>query len=260
MDDPLLGPPIVSFPGPLDRRMRLGPFPSGRDALKFVAYAAVGAIFAPTPYPMLAVPIVLAGLLVTLWKPGGEGIDERLAVLVKFAVRRGRRSAGPRPAPVRSGLRSSVVSVGAGSWAAVVRTGGVPVAFLPPLELARRFDLYRELLRSLGSDWRFLATAAPIFTGPLVPGSPSAAAPDRAARLGYQALVQLLCRRRAVRQIYVALTTSGERLSSSSQLEQAAQALEHRLEGLGVRAERLHGRVLMAAVRRLGLRGPGEAG
>ena len=36
--------PWIGLPATFDRRLRMGPFPSVRDALKFATYAAVGAI------------------------------------------------------------------------------------------------------------------------------------------------------------------------------------------------------------------------
>ena len=39
--------PDVALPVAIGRRMRLGPFPSARDALRFLAYATAGAVVIP---------------------------------------------------------------------------------------------------------------------------------------------------------------------------------------------------------------------
>ncbi len=260
MDGLAQGPPLVALPGRLDRRLRLGPFASGRDALKFLGYAAVGLVFAPTPEPLLAVPFVLTGALVTLYRPGGEGLDARLATVVRYGLRRARSGASVTAAPTRLGAHSGVVARGDGRVAAVLRTGGVPLAFLPPGELARRFDLYRDLLRSLDGEVRILATTAPIFARALLPGPANGTERERAARDGYAELVRLLLAGRRVRRVYVALSSTGAAEGALGRLEVGVGTLLERLSALGLDPRRLEGRALWAAAGRLGLRPSGEAG
>src|ERR1700688_4681805 len=51
-------PVVVGLPESLDRRMRLGPFPSARHALKFAAYAAVGGSVAAILGVVLTIPLL----------------------------------------------------------------------------------------------------------------------------------------------------------------------------------------------------------
>ncbi len=260
MEEPASGPPVVPLPGRLDRRLRLGPFASDREALKVLGYVAVGAVFAPTSMPLLAVPFVLVGAVLTLYRPGGEGLDARLATVLRYAWRSSRTGAPVTRTRVRLGDRTRTVAVGPDGFAAVVRTGGVPLAFLPPEELARRFDLYRDLLRSLDRDVRVLATTAPIFVRTLLPGTAGGDAEERAARDGYTELVRVLLTGRRVRRVYLGLTASGDAPRAGDRLDVSVEALLGRLSSLGLRAERLEGRTLWAAARRLGLRPAGGGG
>lgn len=259
MVSPPVGPPVVPLPGRLDRRLRLGPFPSGRDALKFLVYAGTSAVLAPTPFPFLAVPVVVVGLVVTLWRPGGEAVDSRLASRAGFLYRRWRGRA-----PVKGGRRpaanAAVAALGGGTFVAVVRTGGVPLAFLPPEELAVRFEQYRELLRALRPEVCWLATSARIHLRSVVPGDRPVPPSERAGRHGYTELIAILCRRRAVRQVYYGLVATETGVAAVAELRVAVSSLVDRLAALGLRAEPLRGRALWAAVARLGWRGEGEAG
>ncbi len=255
MEEPSAVPPRAAVPSRLHRRLRLGPFPSGRDALKFLAYAAVAAILAPTTAPLLGAPIVLVGLLVAVYKPGGEALDERAAVLLRYALRR-RGEPVPMSARVpRGGLRGSIVPLGDGRSAAIVRTAGVPLAYLPPAELARRFELFRQLLRSIEGDLFLLVTSTPIFPDPIVPDRLARGSHDASARGGYRELVTLLARRRAVRRVYLGLASTASGEETIPRLEAAMGALLDSLAALGIGAERLRDRPLADAATRLGLGG-----
>lgn len=248
------GPPVVPLPGRLDRRLRLGPFPSGRDAIKFLVYAGVGAVFAPTPYPYLAVPFVAVGGVVALLRPGGETIDGRLVVWARFAARR--FAGGPSMSRGRSRAvsRGAVTALPDGRYASVVRAAGVPLAFLPPQELERRFELFRAALRAGDGSLAVLVTTAPLHARSVLPPPAGRASSDRAARDGYAQLLLLLVSRRAVRRVFLASFASGPRADAESRLGLATTALVDRLAEIGVTAEPLVGRTLWAATARLGLR------
>ncbi len=248
------GVPWVSVPEPLDRRARLGPFAGARDAAKFVAGAAVGAIVGLAVEPWAGVPFVVVGAIVALWRPDGEPIDGRLVAVARWTMRKATGS--PRVTAAGAGRPAdpgATVRLPDGRAAAVLRCGGVPLAFLPPAELARQFDLYRELLRSVEGELIVLATAAPIHAPAIVPaGGPAIAEAERAARDGYRELVELLARRRAVRHVLLALAQAVPGEEGLRRLDAGAELLRGRLADLGVRAERLRGRPLADAARRLG--------
>lgn len=246
-------PPVVPCPERLDRPLRLGPFPSGRDALKFVGYVAVGALLVPWAGVVAWVPFVLAGLVVSLWRPEGEGLDTRLLRLVRWRLRSlvregsmSRRWEVPRD-------HRSVVPLPTGGYVAVLRSGGIPLAYLPPLELRRRFELYRELLRTLDGSLVLLSTRAPIHRASFLPSEPSPSGTERAAREGYRELVEVIVRRRSVRHVYVAVQEPGAGAEALSKLENRLGPLTERFGALGLHPVRLRDRALSYAAARLSL-------
>lgn len=245
---------VIALPERVDRRLRLGPFPSARDALKFLAYAAVGAVLDGPIGPGAAVAVVVAGFVLSVWKPDGEAVDERAVSFVRWKLRprpvEGDVTGNPdRGLPL---LRAGFLRVGPSFLAVVVRTGGTPVAYLPPEELARRFELYRELLGSSEGPIAFLVTGASLRAEPFAPARTAKEEPDREARSGYVQLVELLCRRRSVRRVYVALAGIAEGPDAFARLDATAARAVERLEEFGVRPVRLRGRELAEAGRRLG--------
>jgi len=249
-------PPWVSFPERLDRRMRLGPFPSGRAAVKFVVAAAVGAIVSLAVDPWAGLPIVAVGAFVAMWQLDGEPLDDRAVALARWSVR---RLAGAPP--MREGVggttdgSATVLHLADGRSAAIVRTGGVPLAFLPPSELAGQFDRYRQMLRAVEGGIIVLATSAPIYAAAVLPREPTGEAAERSAQDGYRELVTLLARRRSVRRVLVAVVQDASGPEASRRLESAVDLLRERLADLGVRSERLRARALADAARRLGFTG-----
>ena len=243
----------VSVPERLDRRMRLGPFASGRDAVKFVAAVAVGAVVSLAVVPWAGLPIVVVGGVVAFWRPDGDPLDERLLTWVRWATRRTGRPGGLM-APSREGpaSRRAIVRTPDGRSAALLRASGVPLAFLPPADLTAQFERYRELLRSVDGTLVVVARTSPIFAGAVLP--PAGAVPDaeRAACDGYRELVTLLARRRSVRTLVLAVVRPDAGPVGEARLAAAADLLQARLADLGVRASRLTGRPLVDAARRIG--------
>ncbi len=248
-----VGGPVVALPERLDRPMRLGPFGSGRDALKFVVYAAVGALFVPLVGVLVWLPFLAVGLAVALWRPDGEAIDARTVRYVRWRVRRhqGVRSVTELGAPVqgRGIVRTS------GGFVGVLRVGGIPLAYLPPEELAHRFEGFRDALRPLDGRLLLLATRGPIHPTPFAPAEPTPVGPEAAARAGYRELVELIVRRRPVRQVFVALVAAGVGPGAVRQLEAQLTGLADRLRAVGLRPARLRDRSLRDAAGRLGFRG-----
>jgi hypothetical protein len=248
------GTPWSPCPERLDRRLRLGPFASGRDVLKFVTSIAVAAIVSLAIAPWAGLPIAMLGAVVSLWRPNGEALDERLLARIRWAAR---RNAGPLPmtglAPGGAGSGRTSLVLADGRSLAVLRTGGVPLAFLPPAELARQFELYRQLLRSVEAGLLLHATGVPICAEAIRPTGAPRSDEEAAARDGYRELVELLARRRTVRRVLVAVLTDGTAPERTPHLEGAVGRLRERLADLGLRSERLRDRALVAAARQLGL-------
>jgi hypothetical protein len=246
MPEPVDDPPVVRMPERMDRRLRLGPFPSGRDAIKFLTYAAAGAVVAPFVSPFLWLPLVGVGFGLAVWHPDGRPIDARLLTFVHWKVRSFARGGGlnPRWSAV---TRHGIVRLSSSRHAAVIRTGGCPVAYLPPTELARRFELYRDLLRATEGRLTILASIVPIRVAPLLPPSSSSKGADDAAREGYLELVRLLCRRRSLRRIYFALATDATAPEALAQLEGEVASMVERLTGFGLHPVRLTDRALQEA-------------
>jgi hypothetical protein len=232
------GAPVVRLPERMDRRLRLGPFPSARDAVKFLSYAAAGAVVAPFVSPFVWLPLVGAGFAIAVWHPEDQPIDARVLTYVLWKARSFSRGVALTPGS-SSVTRHGVVRLSASLHAAVIRTGGCPVAYLPPVELQRRFELYRDLLRSTEGRLAMLATTAPIRAAPLLPSSSSPTRPDHAARQGYAELVRLLCRRRSLRRIYLTLSTDTAGPEALARLEGEVASITERLSGFGLHPVRL---------------------
>lgn len=242
---------IVPLPERVDRRSRLGPFPSARDAAKFLCYAAAAALVAPWVSAFLWVPLVGIGFGVSVWHPDGRPVDERAVVYAAYRFRRlsgGNRTIGRGSAVTRHG----VVQLASMSYVAVVRAGGCPIAYLPPAELEEKFGLYRDLLRTTAGQFTILCTVVPIRAAPLLPAGPDRPGDDQSARHGYVELATILCRRRLARRVYLALRNPETGPDALARLEAQASSLTERLAGLGVRPVRLSEAALQDAARRFG--------
>ena len=243
-------PPVIGLPERIDRRMRLGPFPSSRDALKFVSYAAAGALLGLLTSPWLWLPVVAVGFGFSVWRPDGQAVDERALVFLVWRVRSlGSWEAGMTARPL---VRQGLLQLSPHHYVAVVRTGGTPVAYLPPEELGRRFELYRELLRSMAGSFSWLATTVPIRAQAIVPGSRDGGPDEVRASSGYSELVTVLCRRRLLRRVYFVLGTLDVNPDAIGLLEGRVAMLIERLAALGLRPIRLRDRALTEAAHRFG--------
>jgi hypothetical protein len=252
MDAPQDGPPVIGLPERIDRRMRMGPFASSRDALKFVLYAATAALLAPFTTPWIWLPLVAGGFAVSVWRPEGQAVDERAITFVQWKIRcwnpRGSADRMTGTPLVRQGL----IQLNPHHYAAVVRTGGTPVAYLPPDELGRRFELYRELLRSMDTGFVWLAATVPIRAQAVRPNSLPGSPGELRAASGYSELVTLLCRRRLLRRIYIVIGTHDPSPDAIGRLEGRIAHLLEGLGALGLRPIRLRDRSLAEAARRFG--------
>jgi len=255
-DDPTRadGPVLVTLPESLARRMRFGPFPSVRHALKFAAYAAVGALAATVAGPIWWLPFLGGGFLLSVHRSDGKGFDERVGDYVAYRLRAGARPSGPAAAPRRGRPHATSVETGSGQLLAVLAAGGVPVAFLPPADARRLFEGFRGVLDRSDGRMYLVAGLEPLRDGPFLPKSEPVpgAAPDSLARRGYREMIEALCRRRARRRVWVVLWTAGRTEPDANRLDRIARGVGEGLEGLGIRVERLRDRELAMAAGGLG--------
>ncbi len=135
----------------------------------------------------------------------------------------------------------------------IVRAAGLPLAYLPSAELARRFELFRELLRSIDGGFALFASLAPIHSRPFVPAEPAPADAEGAARAGYQELVELIARGRSVRRVFVVIASADAGVEGVGRLEATTATLLDRLGALGLKPVRLRDRALGEAARLIGL-------
>ena len=249
----------ISLPPSVERKPGLGPFGSAREALKFIAIATVGAVVAGFTFPELWLPFLGGGLALTVVRSEGKGLDDRLGDLLRYQLR-ARTGMGTPPNPRAVG-KGGVAYLGTGRRATVVRAGGIPISFLPAKDLRRTFEAYRTLLRSLRVGAYVCAGLEPI-EGRLFrpPPSPPRSTEEAAARVGYDEMVRLLCRRRHRRVVFVVLADEGPGPEGVDRLESATRALLAGLEGIGTQPSRLAGPELEVSLRRLGWRvgGVGE--
>lgn len=242
---------LIPLPASLGRSLRLGPFPSGRAAAKFAGYTAVALVVATLGAPVLGLPLVGAGLVLTAYAPDGQPLDARLVRFVQWRRRRlARRSA--RPGPRRRADR--LARLPDGRTVAALVTGGVPVAFLPPHAAQRLFEEYRTVLQGLDAGVFLRASVERISDRPfrLPSPSPPVDAGEAGARAGYDELVRLLCRRRQRRVVDLFLFASDSSPDAVVRLERRLHALTEALRGLGLTPERRVGRSLRRAVQRAG--------
>lgn len=244
-------PDRIPLPERIDRRMRFGPFPTVRDALRFVAYAAVGALVVPWAGAWAWLPVVGGAFVLTVWHPEGIAVDERIAAYARYALRRHREVGAVKEAPIRAEA-GDTVRLCSGMRVAVLRCAGSPVAFLPPEELHRRFREYRDLLRASEGGIVLASVGSPIDARPWLPLQHGHGLPDAAARSAYSEMIRLLCDRRRRRRVYVLVWEPTIRAGAASRLSDRVRALRQGLASLGADPARLRDRSLTAALRHFG--------
>jgi hypothetical protein len=243
--------PVIPIPERIDRRMRLGPFSSGRDALRCLTYGAIGALLVPLVSPWVGLVVAAGGFGLTAYRVEGTALDELAATYLLWLVR-SHREASRMTAGTRSTVRSNLLLLPSGDRAAIVRTNGTPTAYLPPTELVRRFEMFRELIRASRKGLAFAVVLLPMRPEPVVPKSPPTNREDFEAAAGYRQLVTLVCRRRWVRGVDVVLRTTSTGPDGVADLETRLAGLIERLTGFGLAVVRLEGRALADAGRRWG--------
>lgn len=251
--------PPIPLPRRLDRRMRLGPFPSARAAMKFAGYAAAGAVVVPIGGALAWLPILSLAFLLAVVRPDDKGLDERAHDYVRWRWRRHRRPPRSGKAPNASGADAFLRLPGP-FVAAVLEADGVPIRFLPPNDARDLFDRYRDLLRSVESGFHLDVGTRPIGREALrIPGPIPSNAAEAAARAGYEEMAKLLLAHRRVRRVRVLLFESLRSSASLDRLEARARSFAAGLAGMGVRSERLRGRPLLRAAEAMGWSPEGSA-
>lgn len=261
MDDPAAGGPdplVIGLPEGFGRSMRLGPFPSVRDALKFSTYAAIGAVFAAVLAPIWWLPFLGGGFALSVFRPDGRALDERLGAFVAFELRSGRRSSSGTPPRRRRAPHSpGNVVARASQLVGILTTGGIPVAFLPPPEARALFDRYRAFLGALEGGLYLTMGVRPMEVRPFRPRDRWAdGGPAPTARAGYDEMVRLLCERRLQREVRIAVWVPRSADGSFELLERRLEAVSGHLAQLGLSPVRLRGRDLDAAAQGMGWSAP----
>lgn len=245
---------LVGLPEPVERKLQLGPFPSGQDALKFLGFAAVGGLLALALGPWAWLPCLGAGALVTLPRWEGKPIDRRLSDYVGWRWRRVKPPVSPLSHPPIEPAPGATVSLGRGRDVAVLVAGGTPTAFLPLEDRQHLFGTYRKALRALSAEAFVCATVEPLSARPFLPrvmDEPERT--DSSARAGYVEMVRLLCHRRFRRRVRWVLFSEGRTTPDLERLDARVAALRLDLLQLGLTVDRLEGRALEHAVSSLGL-------
>jgi hypothetical protein len=255
-------PPVrIALPEPIGRRSRLGPFASGADALKFALWAALGALVASATQPIVWLPFLAGGFWVAAHRVDGRTADERLLAYVRWrfrpsassrtAARVGLSSASPVP---RMAARRDVLRLSSGRYIAVLRTGGIPVTYLPRPDAERLFETYRTLLRATDNGLGLWAGVEPFPTRPFLPAGGRVGSDEEGdARAGYAELIRLLAHRRYRRRVFVILSAPPSDAGSAlPALRALAGAWVDALRSIDVPCERLRGASLEAARRSFG--------
>ncbi|HXQ94958.1 MAG TPA: hypothetical protein VN864_07340 [Thermoplasmata archaeon] len=246
-------PGQVALPRPVDRRLHLGPFPSARDALKFAGFACAGLVAVPLAGPLAVLPFAALGFLVAVHRRDGRSLDERVTGYLGWQWRRRTRTRGGSGSASPASARLRTMRVGSGRIAAVLRSGGVPVAYLPPADARALFEATRQWLASLDGPVYLVARSEPLSPATLRPPAPAAAgSAEGTAQDGYRDVVELLVRRRRTRSVALVLWEPADR-AGAARLEVRLNAASASLRVLGVDAERLTGRALRAELDRLAL-------
>jgi hypothetical protein len=243
-----LSPVVVGLPRRLDRRMRLGPFPSARDAMKFAAYAAAGTFALPFGGAIAWLPFLGGAFFLSVYRPDGKGLDDRAGDYLRWRWRRRRASSAPPGARARS-ASDDVARLPGPYLAAIVEARGIPTRFLPPADARELFDRYRTMLRSVvGGIYLDVGVATLPLTAFRLPPLEVNGPAERVAREGYEEMVRLLLRRRQRRRVFLTVFVPLRGAECVRRLDAEVGALVGHLAALGVDPERLRGSGLRSAL------------
>lgn len=179
------------------RRLRLGPFASGRDLVKFLGIATIGALVAAVSSAMAWLPFLALGVAVSFVRVDAQTLDDYALGYCRYRWRsspRSRTLSGPE-APTRR--TSAAYREPPGS----VRAGGIPIAYLPPAELERLFEDWRSALGTLDRPLFCRVLGERFSPLPFLPAVSPPPGPERAALDSYREMIRLLLRHRYRRRV-----------------------------------------------------------
>lgn len=216
------------------RRLRLGPFESGRDLVKFLGLATVGAMVASVSSVAVWAAFLGAGALVSLVRVRNQTLDDAALGYCRFRWRSSRRSHRVRGAGV----------VGPGSpgrprASPSVLAGGIPIAYLPPTELVRLFEAWRSTLDSLERPVGVRVRGERFSPLPFLPRARGADGPERDALDSYRQMVRMLLRPRYHRVVELSMADApSEPGASDARADIGIEELVGALHRLGIPARR----------------------
>jgi hypothetical protein len=215
------------------RRLRLGPFGSGRDAAKFLCVATVGALVAAVSSAVVWLPFLAAGVMFSLVRVEGRTLDDFALGYFRFQWRSSLGSRGTLGTPppshrFRGRLRTRSSSL---------RAGGIPIEYLPPCDLQRLFEEWRSTLGALDRPIGFRIRGERFSPIPFLPRSRSPLAEERSALESYRELVHALLRNRYRRVVELTLWDDPiEGSQRNSGLDVQRDELARCLDRLGIPA------------------------
>jgi hypothetical protein len=212
------------------RGLRLGPFGSGRDVLKFLCLAMAGATIAAVTTPVVWIPFLAVGGIIAFVRVEGRTLDDYALGYCRFQWR---SSMAPRTAstafpPVPGAAGTTPQSV------ASIRAGGIPIAYLPPDELQRLFEEWRAALAALDRPVSCRMRGERISPVPFLPVSSKPHATERVARDSYRELVRAVLRQRYRRVVELALANETSDAGREPVLRAEWEELVGTLERLGI--------------------------
>lgn len=174
------------------RRLHLGPFGSGRDLTKFLCFAIVGAAVAALSSVFLWLPFLGVGLAIAYFRVEGQSLDDYALQYCRYrwrtdVVPRGRSHAPSARTKSEGGERSGLSSL---------RTGGIPLAYLPPADLERIFEQWRSVLSAVDRPLSCRMRCERFSPLPFLPAFADAGEGESGAQHAYAELVRSLLRNR----------------------------------------------------------------
>lgn len=212
------------------RRLRLGPFASGRDLVKFLCFATVGATAAAVTSAVVWLPFLAVGALIAFARVEGQTLDDYAVGYFRFQW----RSAGSHRLS-RSASRGSRLSGSSRHSAPSIQTGGIPIAYLPPRELQHLFEGWRSTLAALDLPIGWCMRGEAFSPLPFLPSPPDPLPEERDALESYREFVQVLLRNRYRRVVDLTLWSDpGAEGPAAINLQTQLANLEAALERLGI--------------------------
>ena len=212
------------------RRLRLGPFGSGRDLVKFLCIATVGATVAAVSSPLLWLPFLAVGGMIAFIRVEGQTLDDFALGYCRFqwrsSVESHRDASGETfPWPPASSPETP----------RSIRAGGIPIAYLPPQDLQHLFEGWRSALASLSQPVSCRMTGEHFSPLPFLPYPSKLPSVERGVRDSYRELVRYLLRQRYRRVVELSVwNETSERGPNAVAVRTQVEELIGLLERLGI--------------------------